>query len=252
MDFTFWQIILLITTGVLSGIINTLAGGGSNLTLPALMMMGMPPEVANATNLVGVLLQSMVGVAGFNHHDRLPTDDILPILILVLPGGLVGAIIAAYSPSSLLKPLLLGTMVVMAAVILLRPNIICPPPGTSPNPVRNNRGAWFWLFLSGLYGGFVQAGVGFILITALAGSLRYDLVRTNALKLVCTSGFTLVALVIFIVNDQVLWLPGLILAAGAMGGTHIAVKFAINAHPDTLKWLLFIMTLCASAAAFLF
>mgnify|MGYP001241212935 CR=1 FL=1 len=252
MDISFWQITLITTTGFISGIINTLAGGGSNLTLPALMVLGMPPEVANATNRVGVLLQSMVGVFGFKRHDRLPTHDIVPILLLVLPGGLIGAIIAAYSPSTLLKPLLLGTMVVMAAIILIRPNIICPPPNTPPNPVGNNRSAWFWLFLSGLYGGFVQAGVGFMLITALAGSLRYDLVRTNALKLVCTSGFTVVALVIFIANDQVLWMPGLILAVGAMGGTHFAVKFAIKANPDTLKWLLFIMTLCASTAALLF
>ena len=98
----------------------------------------------------------------------------------------------------------------------------------------------------------MQAGVGFILIAALAGTLRYDLVRTNALKVVCTLAFTVIALVVFIVRDQVLWLPGLVLACGTMAGAQIAVKFAIRAKAETLKWFLFIMTICGSAAALLF
>jgi hypothetical protein len=98
----------------------------------------------------------------------------------------------------------------------------------------------------------VQAGVGFILLAALAGSLRYDLVRSNALKIVCTAGFTLVALAIFVYNDQVLWVPGLILAAGSMLGAHLAVNITIKLSQTTLKWILFIMTLVASAAAMIY
>ena len=102
---------------------------------------------------------------------------------------------------------------------------------------------------------FVEYLVGvtiFILIAALAGTLRYDLVRTNALKVVCTLAFTLVALAIFVVRDQVLWVPGLVLACGMMLGAQIAIKFAIRAKPATLKWFLFVMTICGSAAALLF
>ena len=102
------------------------------------------------------------------------------------------------------------------------------------------------------YGGFVQAGVGFILLAALAGSLRYDLVRANALKLVCSLAFTTVALAVFIINDQVLWLPGLMLAIGTMSGAHLAVKFAIKADPQALKWFLLIMTICGSGAAIVY
>ena len=97
----------------------------------------------------------------------------------------------------------------------------------------------------------MQAGVGFILIAALAGTLRYDLVRTNALKMVCTIGLTALALGVFIWNDQILWAPGLILASGTMLGSHLAVKFAIKANPKHLKWFLFVMTVCGSAAALL-
>ena len=241
--------LLLIATGVVAGVINTLAGGGTNLTLPALMVMGIPPDVANATNRVGVLLQSLVGLLGFRTHGKLPTADIGPILLPTMVGGVFGAGAAAFAPAAILKPLLLGAMLSMTILILVKPEVVAPPPDTVPRRVREHPASWFWLWLAGFYGGFVQAGVGFILITALAGSLRYDLVRTNALKMVCVFSFTLLALAVFIAQGLVWWLPGLILASGTMAGAHLAVRFAIKAKPSTLKWFLFIMTLCGTIAA---
>ena len=108
------------------------------------------------------------------------------------------------------------------------------------------------LFAAGVYGGFIQAGVGFILIAALAGGLRYDLVRTNALKMVCTAAFSVVALAVFIVRDQVLWIPGLILAAGTVAGASLSVKFAVSVAQNTLKWLLFVMVTLTCAGALFF
>lgn len=248
-DYTIGFALLLVSTGLIAGVINTLAGGGSNLTIPALMVMGMPPDVANATNRVGVFLQSLVGARGFKKRQKLDTADIGPILLPILVGGLVGAVAAAFSPAWLLKPLLLGAMITMAVVILVKPDTVVLPEGTPARNVRETPMAWLSLFIAGVYGGFVQAGVGFILIAALAGALHYDLVRANALKMVCTLVFTGLALAIFIWQGQVLWLPGLTLALGAMLGAHLAVKLAIKAKQGTLKWFLLIMTLCASAAA---
>ncbi|PPC75585.1 permease [Pokkaliibacter plantistimulans] len=244
---SYW--LLLVVVGLIAGVINTLAGGGSNLTLPALMVLGMPPEVANATNRVGVALQCLVGSLGFKRHNQLPVEEIRPILWPTISGGLLGSIIASYAPSSWLKPMLLGTMLTMAIVMLIRPSVIAPPPGTPARTMQQTPSAWWVLFLAGIYGGFVQAGVGFILIAALAGSLRYDLVRANALKLVCSLTFTLVALVVFVVRGQVDWVPGLILGLGTMTGAHLAVKMAIKAPASVLKWFLFVMTLCGCAAA---
>ncbi|AJR09030.1 sulfite exporter TauE/SafE family protein [Photobacterium gaetbulicola] len=251
MDMSLLQASLLIGTGFLAGIINTLAGGGSNLTLPALMVMGMPAEVANATNRVGVAVQGLTALIGFRRHGKLETSDTPAILLPTIIGGLLGAVGAAYAPSTWIKPLLLGTMLTMALVILIRPAIVAPPAGTEPKKVKDTPSSWWGLGLAGFYGGFVQAGVGFVLLAALAGTLRYDLVRANALKMLCALAFTLVALVLFIMEDLVLWGPGLILAAGTMVGSHIAVKMAISARPETLKWFLFVMTLCGSAAAML-
>jgi uncharacterized membrane protein YfcA len=252
MDINIGYALLLIVTGVVAGVINTLAGGGTNLTLPALMVMGMPPEVANATNRVGVFLQNIVAWMGFRKHGKVPTDDVGPVLIPTLIGGFLGAAAAAVASSELLKPLLFTAMISMTLVMLIRPGVISPPAGTVPYKVKDRPSSWFWLVLAGFYGGFVQAGVGFILITALAGSLRYDLVRTNALKVICVAAFTLLALLVFIFQGLVWWVPGLILASGTMLGAHLAVKFAITAKPSTLKWFLFLMTVCGTVAAYVF
>ncbi|MGF1703772.1 sulfite exporter TauE/SafE family protein [Photobacterium makurazakiensis] len=251
MDITLLHIVMLVVTGFLAGIINTLAGGGSNLTLPALMVMGMPAEVANATNRVGVVVQGLTGLIGFKRHGKLDSTDTGPIMVPTIIGGLLGAVGAAYAPSDWIKPLLLGTMLTMALVILLKPSVVAPSLGTEPRKVRDTPSSWWGLGIAGFYGGFVQAGVGFVLIAALAGTLRYDLVKANALKMLCTLVFTAVALGIFIYEGLVLWAPGLILAAGTMVGSHLAVKFAISAKPETLKWFLFVMTLFGSVAAML-
>ena len=108
------------------------------------------------------------------------------------------------------------------------------------------------LFGAGLYGGFVQAGVGFILIAALAAGLRYDLVRTNALKVVCTALFSIVSLVVFALTGQVEWVSGIILAVGMTFGALFGVKFALNVDQRVIKWLLFIMVCLTSCSVLLF
>ncbi len=252
MDYSVLHIITLLVLGYIAGIINVLAGGGSNLTLPALMVLGMPADIANATNRVGILFQGLWAIKGFHGHGQLPLHDIKGLFIPLSIGGILGALAASYAPVIYLKPVLLITMIAMSLIILIRPSVIMPAPGTIPKLVSETPSSWVTLFISGFYGSFVQAGVGFVLILALAGSLRYDLVKTNALKLACTVGFTSIALVIFILRDQVSWIPGLILAVSMMLGAHHGVKFAIKAKPSHLKWFLFLMTLCGSGAAFWF
>ena len=245
-------LVALALTGLIAGWINTLAGGGSNLTLPMLMVLGLPPDVANGTNRVAVALQCMVGVRGFDKHGRLDRPAIVPILVPCLLGGAVGALIAATLPNAALKPLLLGTVITISLIIIIRPNFIAPPPGTPVLAVSESRTGWWMLFVSGIYGGFVQASVGFILLATLAGVMRYDLVRANALKIVCTLAFTLLSLGIFIAFGQVAWLPGLVLAAGTMIGAWFSVKFAIRVSQNVIKWILLTMTLVACAAAVVF
>ncbi|MGI9250462.1 MAG: sulfite exporter TauE/SafE family protein [Pseudohongiellaceae bacterium] len=252
MELTLTSISLLVATGLIAGGVNTLAGGGSNLTVPALMALGLPADIANATNRVGVVLQCVTGVVGFDRHNSLDRAAVWPVLVPTLCGGAIGALGAAVMPVGYLKPVLLLTILGMSVVILVRPSVIAPPPGTPTLRPADSGRAWFGLFAAGVYGGFVQAGVGFILLAALAGGLRYDLARANALKMVCALAFTSLALAVFIAFGQVWWVPGLILAVGSMAGAHFAVKFAVQASQNSIKWFLFAMTLCAVTAGFLF
>lgn len=220
------------------------------MTLPALMILGLPADVANATNRVAVLMQCIVGVAGFDKHDSLDRPAILPILVPTLIGGALGALGAAIMPNLYLKPVLLLTILSMSVLILLRPDIISPPVGTPTQSPQDNPRAWWGLFAAGIYGGFVQAGVGFILLAVLAGGLRYDLVRANALKMTCALAFTVVSVAVFIAFDLINWLPGFILAGGTMAGAHLAVKVAVRASQNSIKWFLFVMTIFAVGAGF--
>ncbi len=243
---------LIFILGVLAGVINILAGGGSNIILPVLMIMGLPADVANGTNRLGIFMQSLVGLCSFHKAGRLPTQDLKNIFLPSLLGGLVGAVIASFAPEIILKPLLLITMLSMAAIMMIKPSIVLPELDIKPYLVKEHPQAFLWLFLAGMYGGFVQAGVGFVLLTVLAGSLRYDLVSANALKIICTIFFTTIALLVFIWRGQVWWLTGFALALGNMLGAAIGVRLAVKVKPIILKQILFIMTLVAVIAALVF
>ena len=251
MDFDLPSIALLCITGFFAGAINTVAGGGSNLTLPVLMMLGLPADIANGSNRVAVMLQCLVGLRGYDKNNALDRPALIRILIPTISGGIIGALIAALLPNLYLKPLLLVSILCMSLVILLRPSMIAHSPDTVALTPNESRMGWWGLFAAGVYGGFVQAGVGFMLIAALAGGLRYDLLRANALKTLCALAFTSVALIVFIIFGKVAWAPGLILAVGSMSGAHLAVKLAVRASPNAIKWFLFLMTLFAVAGGLL-
>lgn len=250
MDIDILHLLALVVSGIAAGFINTLAGGGSLFTLPALMLLGMPADIANGTNRIGVFLQSVAGVWGFRRHGKLDQQDLLPILIPSVLGALIGSLTASYIPPAVLKPALLGTMMTMMLVVLLRPSTF-PAQGETAVSLAQRPVAWIWLFITGLYGGFVQAGVGFLLLAVLAGILRYDLVRANALKMACTLVFGLLPLGVFIARDQVVWLPGLIVGISTIVGVQLSVKFAVNAHQNTLKWIFLGMGMLVCLAALL-
>ncbi len=242
--------IILVITGLIAGVINTLAGGGSNLTIPALMLLGMPADVANATNRVGVLMQSVSGIAGFAKHKKLPQDDLTSIVLLTLVAGALGALSASLFTPDILTYILLGSMVTMALVMLVMPGLVLAQQ-SNHRRLTASPSRWLMLFVAGFYGGLIQAGVGFLLLAAFTGALHYDLARANALKLVATLAFTVIAVIIFIAQDLIIWLPAIALACGSMVGAWLGVKVTLNISGHTMRWLLFVMTLIVSCLVLL-
>lgn len=228
----------LLASGIAAGFINTIAGGGGLFTLAALLFMGLPADLANGTNRVSVAIQSLEGVRGFHRHDVLDTRAILPMLVPTLSGSLLGSLTASWLPVALLKPLLLATMIAMAVLMIVKPAVMTPEPGSRPLSLHESKAGWLALFGAGLYGGFIQGGVGFLLLAGLVGVMRYNLVAANALKLVCTAVFGIVALTVFSWRGQVLWLPGLIISVGTLIGVRLSVNFAMKARHETLRYVL--------------
>ncbi|MDO4693627.1 MAG: sulfite exporter TauE/SafE family protein [Eikenella sp.] len=250
-NFTFWHYLAIFLLGIAASIINITAAGGSNLTLPLMMAFGVPPDIANGSNRVGIFLQSLTGLRGFAKAGKMPTADLRGILLPTLAGGLLGALSAAFLPNSLLKPLLLGAMLAVAALMAFKPNLLLAGESRQAKTVKETPQAAAWLFAAGMYGGFVQAGVGFLMLPILVGLLHYDLVRGNALKIACTLCFTTVALTVFLANGQIWWGIALSLAAGNIIGAQLGVKLALSIPAERMRWLLFAMTLAAVVMAFL-
>ena len=253
-----WLAAALLGAGVLAGFINTLAGGGGLLILPLLMLTGMGAALANGTMRVAVLIQSAEAVRQFNKRGTMPFAALPAILVPSLLGtriagkaakGMVGAVAAAFLPETILKPVLLTTLVVVALLMVLRPAQMSPGPDAIPLSPNASLSGWLGLFLAGAYGGFVQAGVGFVLLAVLVGQLQYDLLRSNALKLAITGSFTVLALGIFVARDQVAWLPGMVVALGSLLGVRLGVGFAHKVSPRVLKRILLVMVLAVCLAA---
>lgn len=242
---------LLALAGIAAGFLNVLAGGGSLLTLPVLMLLGLPASVANGTNRLAVVTQSISGVIAYRRAGKLSTEALAPVVIPTILGAACGATAAAWAPEAILEPVLLGTMVVMALVMLVRPTLVAPDDEEGPRTWRERPWALVGLFGAGLYGGFVQAGVGFVLLAVLGGTLRFELVRANALKLVCTSLFGIVALGIFVVADQVEWISATVLAVATILGSQLGVRFAVKASPKVLRAIVFVAVVASVVAVLL-
>jgi hypothetical protein len=226
MDALTWQLPALAAVGFVSGFLNILAGGGSLLTLPLLIFLGLPATVANGTNRVGILCQNLFALRSFRRHGVLPLKLALICTVPSLIGSLIGALLAVQIDERLFQRLLAGIMIGVLVIILIDPAKRLQGQERHFTPLR----LAFLLvsfFLIGIYGGFVQAGVGFLILPALLIH-GFDLVRTNAVKIFVILAFTVPALAIFVWHGQVDWLLGLVLAAGnASGGwvaSHLAVK----------------------------
>jgi len=223
-----WQLILLALIGCLTGFINVMAGGGSLLTMPVMVLMGMPGPVANGTNRVAILAQNITAVTGFFRQGFSDFKLSLSLSLCALPGALIGAYFGTKLQGLWFNRVLAGVMIIVMVLMSVKKNR--PGGATTTGPLERKRliAAHILMAVAGFYGGFIQAGVGFILMAILHRVLGLDLVRVNMHKVFIVGVYTIFALAVFAVRGNVAWIPGISLAAGnAAGGwigSHIAVK----------------------------
>ncbi|MDA1330086.1 MAG: sulfite exporter TauE/SafE family protein [Chloroflexi bacterium] len=236
---------LVVVAGFFAGIINTLAGSGSLITLPVLIFLGLPATVANGTNRIGVVLQNVVAGLSFRRQGVLDGRGALILSTTAILGSLLGAQIAVNLDEALMQRTIGVVMVLMLFVIVLRPQ------RWLQGKLLRLEGWATWrqhaaMFVIGMYGGFIQAGVGIFMLAALVLVIGYDLVRANAVKIVVILIFTVFALGVFVRNGQVDWGMGLLLAIGNMLGAWTAARVAVERGAAWVrKVLIVVVTLSA-------
>lgn len=243
-------LVLVVVVGIISGFINTIAGSGSLLTLPVLIFMGLPVNVANGTNRVAILLQSIAGVSGFKQKKVFDWKDGLWLLIPSVFGALLGAMMAVNLDEKLMNSIIGGLLVVMFFIILFKPEkwVKERAGDIKAKPTLIN---FVIFFAIGFYGGFIQAGVGFFLLAGLVLGAGFDLLKANAIKVFIVLAYTFVALIVFIYNNQVDYFLGLVLGAGSMLGAWLATHYAVKWGTSFIRWFL-LVTVFAFAVKLLF
>ncbi|MFT5249816.1 MAG: putative membrane protein YfcA [bacterium] len=235
-----YHYVLLIVVGFAVGFINTVAGGGSLLSLPILIFLGLPPSVANGTNRVAIVIQTALATAGFKSKgvSTFPFNAYLGASALI--GAIIGARIAVDIDGAVFNKILAVIMIVVILIIVFMPK-------TNLKDVKERlTGKYLWLgmlafFFFGIYGGFINAGLGFIIILFLHYFNHMSLVRANATKVAVVFIYMLSALAVFVLNDKVNWAIGFVLAIGNGSGAWIASRVSVNKGDGFIKTFLIVM-----------
>jgi uncharacterized protein len=236
---------VLIAAGIVAGFINTLAGSGSLITLPLLMFIGLPANIANATNRIGIILQSAVGSFGFRQNKVFEFREGIWLALPATAGSLAGALAAVKLDSETMEIFIGGLLLFMFFIVLYKPEKWITEKAGS---IEGRPKLWQILifFLIGLYGGFIQAGVGFLLLAGLVLGAGLNLTKANALKVFIVLIYSLAALLVFILNNQVDYIAGFTLAVGSMIGAFIGTRVAIKRGPKIVRVILLVIIAAAA------
>ena len=235
------HILALFAGGIACGIINALAGGGSFLTLPILLWTGLPPQVANASNRVAIVLQCAAGTATYHRHRLVPWREVPLMAATMVAGSVLGAYLAAHLDETVFRRAAAILFALMAATVFIdakRWARAAPAPRVPAYmyPIS---------FVLGIYGGFLHAGIGTLQIATLVLLGHYDVVRGNALKFAVAFFFSLAALILFIGAGQVRWAPGIALGVGSTVGGILGARLVIA---KGTTWVRAVVILSAIAA----
>ncbi len=232
--------LILFSVGFIASIVNTLAGGGSLLTLPVLIFLGLPSNVANGTNRILILINSIVGTAGYKSKGVSTYPFNVYLGISALLGALIGAKIAIDIKAEIFNRILSIVMIIFGLIILLSRNY------EIEKITERITGRYFWIsvvafFFIGIYGGFINAGIGMVIVIFLNSINRMTLIRANATKVALISIYTLGALILFAINEKVDWVAGLWMAAGSLFGAWWSSRWSVKKGDNVIKIAMLIM-----------
>lgn len=246
---TIFEIAVSISAGLMAGVINTLAGNGSAITLAILLeFFGLPAHLANGTNRIGVLAQATGSVLSFNREGRLDIRNNLTLILLPLLGAFVGIYLAIIISADGFVAIYKYLLVFMLIVILVNPRRWLRE--SDPSSTRANS-KWYWpvYFLLGIYAGFIQMGMGIFTLAVFVLLGGKDLISANILKSVIIFVLTIVAVFVFWWQGMVHWGYGLTIGFGQMVGGWFTARFA-SRHPKAGLVAYYLLILCILGAIY--
>jgi uncharacterized protein len=242
MDMSLASIVMILLAGTAAGFFNVVAGGGSLITVPVLIFAGLPPVMANGTNRVAILSQNIMAVHRFRSRGYFPLKSGLILGLSAAVGATVGSLVAVEISGELFKKILSLVMILVLVLTLVGNR----KKHEGDSTIRHIPVLIPVFFLIGIYGGFIQAGVGFIVIAAFSLISGTNLVVTNAIKVLVILIYTVPSLIIFIYSGQIAWIAGFTMAAGNICGAWLGAKMTIEKGD---RWIKAVLTVTVSAMA---
>lgn len=239
MDFI--SALLIIATGFCAGFINVVSGGGSLLSLPVLIFMGLPPAVANASNRIAVVFESLSGTAGYKSKGVSAFPYSLWLGLSALVGAVLGAFIAIDIKDEVFNRILAIIMICVVSLVIFKPTY--KNASIEKMDLKSRIIAGIAFFFIGIYGGFIQAGAGFLIISALTLINKFSLLKSNSAKTLIVLIYSSAALLVFIIEGKVNWYYGLTLALGNASGAWVSSRLSVKLGEKWIKGFLIISVL---------
>ncbi len=245
-----YEYLIIIGVGFLAAFLNTVGGGGSLFSVPILTFMGLPITMANATSRVALLFQNVFAVGGFRSKNvELPWPYSLYLGLASLGGGLIGSLIASNVPDAVFSRIFVGVMILSVVLIIYDP---FKSKGEEKLTFRSQVTGAICFFFIGIYGGFVQAGVGFLVIAVLSLVNNLSLVKSNYVKVFAAIVYTAVSVLVFAIEGKILWATGFILAIGhALGGWY-ASRWSVRAGDVWIKRVMIVSVIAMAIKLWFF
>lgn len=222
--------------GIFAGFINVVAGGGSLITLPLMIFLGLPPVVANGTNRIGIIAQNIVAVSNFSRKGVFIYPFSLYAGGIAIAGSIIGSLLALEMDDQLFNRILSIVMVATGAAILLNHKKITA--NNAEPVVKNQATSLFLFFFIGIYGGFIHVGIGFLMILILSRINDLTLKYANSIKVFVALLFSISSIIVFILNDAINWKVGLVLAIGTSVGGYLGSHFTMKKSERWIKLIL--------------
>ena len=242
--------LLLIAAGAFAGFVNSIAGGGSLLIMPLLIFMGLPSAEANGTNRVAIFIQNIFSVAGYRSKGVYVFPFAIYVAIPAIIGAIIGSNIAVDISDQVFNRILAIVMLVVMAISIFRPTL-----NINPEEILSTKKVWtsvIVFFFLGIYGGFIQAGIGFLIIATLTSIHGFNMAKTNSIKVFVILCYTLAAVAVFYIEGKIRWEYGLVLALGNSIGAWIGSRWSVGKSDRMIRMILLVMVVALSIKLWFF